>query len=86
MHKLDKLLEMIYELKNPRFSNEKQIMKLVKEILDIHTSIIRAGKITRKHKRRIKKVFGYGLPYDLYTRVGIHAALEKRHIQLIRSK
>lgn len=83
MKTLQVLKKIVDDLDNPRFKNERQLIKLMGEILNIHNELFGKKKIDRKIKRRIKKVFGYGLPYDLYQQLGLYNALEERHIKLL---
>ena len=77
------ILAKIIQSTSTKFQNERQLNILMTEILNIHADIMVSGKVNRKLKRRIRKAWKIGLPFDLYQRLGLYKALEARHIELI---
>lgn len=83
MKEPDKLMKIIGELKSPKFKDERQVFLLINEILSIYTDIIKDNRVNRKIRRRIKKVWKHGLPYDLYEQLGLSQGIAGRHIKMI---
>ena len=80
------ILASIIRSTSPKFKNERQLMRIMTEILNIHAEMMVSGKVDRKMRRRIKKVWKHDLPLDLYKQLGLHKALEAKHIKLILEK
>lgn len=83
MTALDKLFIIVTSLKSPKFENERQLVKIMDEILSIHEDIISSKRVTRKIRRRIKAVWKHQLPYDLYEKIGLLNGINARHIKMI---
>lgn len=79
----EKLMEIVDRLPSPKFRNPKMKAKLMIEILDIHNSILTKKKVDRKARRKIKRLWEYGLPYNLYDQLDLPSALKARHIKMI---
>ena len=86
MNNIDVLIEAIGNLDNPRFKDERQLVKLMTEILNIHSEVMLKRKVNRKLRRRIQKVWRYGLPTDLYKRMGIIDGLNEKQIKSILNR
>lgn len=82
MNVAEKLSKIVDDLDNPRFKDERQAIRLMDEILEIHVQVKKNMPIRRKLRRRIQRLWAYGLPLDLYQQLGLHG-LEAKHIRVI---
>lgn len=82
MNPVEKLSEIVAALKSPKFKDDRQAIRLMDEILEIHMTAVSGKTIHRKVRRRIKRLWEYGLPYDLYQQLGLNG-LEANQIRVI---
>ncbi len=82
MNPVEKLSEIVAGLESPRFKDERQAIRLMDELLEIHMEAVSGKTLHRKLRRRIKRLWEYGLPYDLYQQLNLHG-LEANQVRVI---
>ena len=77
------LLNEISKLKNPKFKKEKLAVKLANDILKLYDVLLTSKKINRHITREIKRIWKFGLPYNLFELINLKPVLEAEHIEQI---